>query len=197
MLPPSPEKSIPDVFPHQTPHKNGLGSHSRRPSKLLKHQLRMKRIPARNENFRESFTIDSIEEDLSFDKGFFLFIRALQMLVSKMSDRVVIVGLAGPSGAGKTVFSQKIRDLIPGCVVLSMDMYNDASRLVDGNFDDPRLTDYDLLVENIEGLRRGMTVKTPIYDFKTSTRIGYNVVKPPSSRIVVIEGMPCMRNFCS
>ena len=60
MLPPSPEKSIPDVFPHQTPHKNGLGSHSRRPSKLLKHQLRMKRIPARNENFRESFTIDSI-----------------------------------------------------------------------------------------------------------------------------------------
>lgn len=189
MLPPSPEKSIPDVFPHQTPHKNGLGSHSRRPSKLLKHQLRMKRIPARNENFRESFTIDSIEEDLSFDKGFFLFIRALQMLVSKMSDRVVIVGLAGPSGAGKTVFSQKIRDLIPGCVVLSMDMYNDASRLVDGNFDDPRLTDYDLLVENIEGLRRGMTVKTPIYDFKTSTRIGYNVVKPPSSRIVVIEGI--------
>jgi hypothetical protein len=45
------------------------------------------------------------------------------------------VGLAGPSGAGKTVFSEKISNFMPGCAVISMDNYNDASRLVDGNFD--------------------------------------------------------------
>ena len=45
------------------------------------------------------------------------------------------VGLAGPSGSGKTAFSEKVRSFIPGCTVLSMDNYNDASRLIDGNFD--------------------------------------------------------------
>jgi len=70
-----------------------------------------------------------------------------------------------------------------------MDMYNDASRLVDGNFDDPRLTDTDLLLKNIEGLRNGETVQAPIYDFKTSTRTGYRTVQAPKSRIVIVEGI--------
>ncbi len=47
------------------------------------------------------------------------------------------MGLAGPSGSGKTAFSEKVKSFIPGCTVLSMDNYNDASRLVDGNFDGP------------------------------------------------------------
>lgn len=45
------------------------------------------------------------------------------------------IGLAGPSGSGKTAFSEKVRSFIPGCALLSMDNYNDASRLIDGNFD--------------------------------------------------------------
>ena len=36
-----------------------------------------------------------------------------------------------------------------------MDDYNDASRLVEGNFDDPRLTDYDTLLANVADLKRG------------------------------------------
>ena len=86
-----------------------------------------------------------------------MFIRAVQQLVAKNTG-TVIVGLAGPSGAGKTVFSQKIQALMPGaclawcwvttaaleshvlhplagCALISLDMYNDATRLVDGNFD--------------------------------------------------------------
>lgn len=42
---------------------------------------------------------------------------------------------AGPSGSGKTAFSAKIKDFMPGVTVLSLDNYNDASRLIDGNFD--------------------------------------------------------------
>lgn len=38
---------------------------------------------------------------------------------------------------------------------------------------DPRLTDYDTLLENINGLREGKSVQVPIYDFKTSSRVGY------------------------
>lgn len=54
-----------------------------------------------------------------------------------------MVGLAGPSGSGKTAFCQKVKQFMPGVAVLHMDMYNDATvPNLDGNFDDPRLTDY-------------------------------------------------------
>jgi uridine kinase len=92
---------------------------------------------------------------LSFDKGFFLTIRAIQLLKKHARGEPILVGIAGPSGAGKTVFCQKIADFMPGLCVLSMDMYNDAAMLLDGNFDDPRLTDYDLLMENLRDLKAG------------------------------------------
>ena len=38
---------------------------------------------------------------------------------------------------------------------------------------DPRLTDYDTLLDNLHGLKDGKSVQVPIYDFKSSSRIGY------------------------
>ena len=64
---------------------------------------------------------------------------------------IVVVGLAGPSGAGKTVFSSKVRSFLPGTTHIQMDMYNDGTKVVDDNFDDPRLTDYPTLLANIDG----------------------------------------------
>jgi uridine kinase len=32
-------------------------------------------------------------------------------------------------------------------------------------------------------------VQAPIYDFKTSSRVGYRTVKQPSSRVVIVEGI--------
>ncbi|MQL69916.1 hypothetical protein Taro_002216, partial [Colocasia esculenta] len=129
-----------------------------------------------------------IQEPLSFEKGFFIVIRACQLLAQK-NDGIIFVGVAGPSGAGKTVFTEKVLNFMPSVAVISMDNYNDASRIIDGNFDDPRLTDYDTLLENIHGLKDGKDVQVPIYDFKTSSRIGYRTIEAPSSRIVIIEGI--------
>ncbi|XP_020419931.1 uridine-cytidine kinase C isoform X2 [Prunus persica] len=78
---------------------------------------------------------------------------------------------------------------MPSIAVISMDNYNDASRIIDGNFDDPRLTDYDTMLENIHGLKAGNPVEVPVYDFKSSSRTGYRTVEVPSSRIVLIEGI--------
>ena len=63
-----------------------------------------------------------------------MFVRAVQLLTQR-NDGIIVVGLAGPSGSGKTAFSEKVQSFIPGCALLSMDNYNDASRLIDGNFD--------------------------------------------------------------
>lgn len=136
----------------------------------------------------DRYEIVPIQESLSFEKGFFIVIRACQLL-SQKNEGIILVGVAGPSGAGKTVFTEKVLNFMPSIAVISMDNYNDASRIIDGNFDDPRLTDYDTLLENIRGLKEGMPVQVPIYDFKSSSRTGYRTVEVPSSRIVVIEGI--------
>ncbi|KAJ6795567.1 uridine-cytidine kinase C-like [Iris pallida] len=134
------------------------------------------------------YEIVPIQEPLSFEKGFFIVIRACQLLAQR-NEGLLLVGVAGPSGAGKTVFTEKIFNFMPSIEVISMDNYNDASRIVDDNFDDPRLTDYDTLLENIHGLKAGKSVQVPIYDFKLSCRTGYRTVEVPSSRIVIIEGI--------
>nr|XP_010940058.1 inorganic pyrophosphatase TTM2 [Elaeis guineensis] len=136
----------------------------------------------------DRYEIVPIQDSLSVEKGFFVVIRACQLLAQK-NHGIILVGVAGPSGAGKTVFTEKVLNFMPSIAVISMDNYNDSSRIIDGNFDDPRLTDYDTLLENIHGLKEGKSVQVPIYDFKLSCRTGYRTVDVPSSRIVIIEGI--------
>ncbi|KAJ9560115.1 hypothetical protein OSB04_005275, partial [Centaurea solstitialis] len=155
----------------------------RRRSGLLRDQVQLVK---KKDSSR--YEIAPIQDPLSFEKGFFVVIRACQLLVQK-NEGILLVGVAGPSGAGKTVFTDKVLNFMPSIAVITMDNYNDATRIVDGNFDDPRLTDYDTLLENIHGLKEGRPVEVPIYDFKSSSRIGYRTLEVPSSRIVIIEGI--------
>ncbi|XP_050237263.1 inorganic pyrophosphatase TTM1-like isoform X2 [Mercurialis annua] len=155
----------------------------RRRSGLLRDQVQLVK-----KKDSDRYEIARIEETLAFEKGFFVVIRACQLL-SQKNDGLILVGVAGPSGAGKTVFTEKVLNFMPSIAVITMDNYNDASRIIDGNFDDPRLTDYDTLLANIHGLKEGKAVQVPLYDFKTSSRIGYRTVEVPSSRIVIIEGI--------
>lgn len=82
----------------------------------------------------DRYEIVSISDKLSYEKGLFAAIRACQLLVQK-NDGLILVGIAGPFGAGKTAFTEKILNFMHGVAVISMDNYNDASRVIDGNFD--------------------------------------------------------------
>ncbi|XXG55287.1 hypothetical protein AAC387_Pa03g2987 [Persea americana] len=162
--------------------KTGAESPQRRPG-LLRDQVQLVK-----KKDSDRYEMVPIQDPLSFEKGFFIVIRACQLLAQK-NDGIILVGVAGPSGAGKTVFTEKVLNFMPSIAVISMDNYNDSSRIIDGNFDDPRLTDYDMLLENIHGLKQGKPVQVPIYDFKLSCRTGYRTLEVPSSRIVIIEGI--------
>lgn len=96
---------------------------------LLKDQVHL--VKRKDSN---RYEIAAIQDQLSFEKGFFIVIRACQLLAQK-NDGIILVGVAGPSGAGKTIFTEKILNFMPSVAVISMDNYNDASRIVDGNFD--------------------------------------------------------------
>lgn len=153
---------------------------------LLKDQLALEKYATTTGGVR--FTVKPIDAKLPFDKGFFVVIRALQLLTSH-NEGTIAVGLAGPSGSGKTAFSEKLKSFMPGVAIISMDNYNDSSKVVDDNFDDPRLADYDLLLDNIQQLKAGMAVKIPIYDFKQGKRKGYTTLEVPTSRVVIVEGI--------
>ncbi|XP_048137544.1 inorganic pyrophosphatase TTM2 isoform X2 [Rhodamnia argentea] len=161
---------------------SSVESHQRKQG-LLKDQVRL--VKRKDCNRHE---IVPIQDPLSSEKGFFIVIRACQLLAQK-NEGIILVGLAGPSGAGKTVFTEKILNFMPSISVISMDNYNDSSRIVDGNFDDPRITDYETLLRDVEELKAGKPIQVPIYDFKTSSRTGYRTLEVPSSRIAIIEGI--------
>ncbi|CDP04572.1 unnamed protein product [Coffea canephora] len=61
--------------------------------------------------------------------------------------------------------------------------------IVDRNFNDPCLTDYETLLKNIQDLKARKQVEVPIYDFKSNSRIGYRTLEVPNCRIVIIEGV--------
>lgn len=106
-----------------------IGGLTTRKQGLLKDQVRLVK---RKDCDRSE--IVQIKDTLSFEKGFFVVIRACQLLV-QTNEGIILVGLAGPSGAGKTAFSEKILNFMPSVAVISMDNYNDATRVIDGNFD--------------------------------------------------------------
>lgn len=108
---------------------NSIADSNSRKQRLLKDQVRLVK---RKDNDR--LEIVQIKDTLSFEKGFFVVIRACQMLAQK-NDGIILIGIAGPSGAGKTAFTDKILSFMPSVAVISMDNYNDATRVIDGNFD--------------------------------------------------------------
>lgn len=121
--------------------------------------------------------------------GFFLAVRAIDILRAK-NNRTIFVGIAGPSGAGKTSLARKIASIIPKTLIIAMDNYLDSTRqVIDGNFDDFRLVDHELLNKNLSDLSAGNSTDTPLYDFRKSGRYAYKKTHVPESKVVIVEGI--------
>ena len=109
---------------------------------------------------------------------------------------VIIIGISGGSCSGKTKFAQKLFNKISkNGLLLSQDSFykglnSEELKDVDNyNFDIPEAIDFELISDVINGLNNNRTVRIPIYDFKTHTRIGYKTQEPQNIDILVIEGI--------
>jgi len=109
---------------------------------------------------------------------------------------VVIIGIAGGSGSGKTTVALRLADRFRDrrVVILHHDSYyrdrselplEERSKL---NFDHPEAFENELLVEHLETLRAGGRVPVPVYDYETHRRARGSVQTGPAS-IVVLEGI--------
>ncbi|MEH6408150.1 MAG: uridine kinase [Leeuwenhoekiella sp.] len=109
---------------------------------------------------------------------------------------MLIMGIAGGTGSGKTtVVNQIVHELPEGEVtVISQDSYyRDTSHLsyeerVKINFDHPRAIDFELLCSHLEDLRAGKTIEQPVYSFAKHNRTEDKVITHPR-KVIIVEGI--------
>ncbi len=108
----------------------------------------------------------------------------------------ITIGVAGGSGSGKTTVALKILERVgfDRIAYLSHDAYyRDASNLPPAeraqlNFDHPDSLDNDLLIGQLKQLQAGQPVETPVYDFKTHSRlVGTRRIDPQP--VILVEGI--------
>jgi uridine kinase len=104
-----------------------------------------------------------------------------------------LIGIAGPSGAGKTLLAQTVGTAL-GAPILSLDSYyRDLAHLsyderASTNFDDPAALDDTLLAEHLSALAAGAEIDIPVYDFARHTRSS-RVERLRAREFVIVEGL--------
>ncbi|OQS02641.1 uridine kinase [Thraustotheca clavata] len=109
---------------------------------------------------------------------------------------ILVIGVCGGTGSGKTTLSRAIIDEIGEANVsyLSHDYYyRDIShktleQRAQHNFDHPDSLETSLLVRHLQHLRDGETVEVPVYDFTTHSRCSHTQTMVPR-RVILVEGI--------
>ncbi|WP_373060221.1 uridine kinase [Zunongwangia sp. H14] len=109
---------------------------------------------------------------------------------------MLIIGIAGGTGSGKTtVVNQIIEELKNEEVdVISQDSYyQDTSHLTFEerkkiNFDHPKSIDFELLVSHLQDLKAGNAIEEPLYSFKEHNRTGETRTIVPR-KVLIVEGI--------
>jgi uridine kinase len=114
---------------------------------------------------------------------------------------MLIIGIAGGSGSGKTTVVKKIVEALPtdSVAVISQDSYyydnGDLSQeeKLKINFDHPNSIEWPLLIKHIQMLQKGQEVEMPIYSYVTCARAAETQkVKP--KEVIIVEGILILTN---
>uniref|UniRef100_H3AF20 uridine/cytidine kinase n=1 Tax=Latimeria chalumnae TaxID=7897 RepID=H3AF20_LATCH len=114
-----------------------------------------------------------------------------------------VIGLCGGSASGKTTVANKIIEAldVPWVVLLSMDSFykvlskeqQELAAQNEYNFDHPDALDFELLISILRKLKKGKSVKVPVYDFSThSRRKDWKIVY--GANVVIFEGILAFAN---
>lgn len=114
---------------------------------------------------------------------------------------MLIIGIAGGSGSGKTTVVNKIIEGLPenSVTVISQDSYyKDNGHLSDEekkriNFDHPASIEFELLNKHLEKLVVGETINRPIYSYVTCARAKETIPVNPTN-VIIVEGILIFTN---
>ena len=114
---------------------------------------------------------------------------------------MLIIGIAGGTGCGKTTVVNQIIDELPeGEVgVISQDSYyRDLSHLTleerrKTNFDHPKSIDFELLEKHLDQLRKGKSIEQPVYSFLDCNRTKKTISTHPA-KVMIVEGILILAN---
>ena len=112
-----------------------------------------------------------------------------------MAQDVLVIGIAGGTGSGKTTITKKIMEKFGDDVsVIRHDnyykahhdmTYEERSKL---NYDHPDSLDTWMLADDIKALKEGKEVRCPVYDFTIHDRSDETeLIKP--SKVLIVEGI--------
>ena len=109
---------------------------------------------------------------------------------------MLIVGIAGGTGSGKTTVVRKVMEVFPNdeVIVIPQDSYYKDNRDITLeerqkiNFDHPDSVEWKLLIEHLKQLKRKASIEMPIYSYLTCLRSKETVTLKPA-RVVLVEGI--------
>ncbi len=109
---------------------------------------------------------------------------------------MLIIGIAGGTGSGKTTVVKKIACSLPtdSVAIIPQDSYynhqwdvpENVRKLT--NFDHPNAFDWRLFEEQIEALRNGQAIEQPTYSYLTCTRQEATIHVEPKD-VIIVEGI--------
>ncbi len=108
-------------------------------------------------------------------------------------DRVVLIGVAGDSGCGKSTFLRRLTDLFGEdfVTVICLDDYHclDRKQRKETGITalDPRANNFDLMAEQMKALKNGQAINKPIYNHETGLLDPPEIIEP--NHVIVIEGL--------
>lgn len=111
-----------------------------------------------------------------------------------MSD-VMVIGIAGGTGSGKTTITKKLVQRFSGDVsVINHDNYYKAhhdmpyEQRCKLNYDHPDAFDTDLLISDLKKLKAGQSVVCPVYDYSIHDRSTKTILIKPA-KVIIVEGI--------
>jgi len=109
---------------------------------------------------------------------------------------MLIVGIAGGTGSGKTTVVRKVMETLTGQEVIVMPQdayYRDNSHIPEEqrqniNFDHPESVEFELLIDHLRLLKKGTPVEMPVYSYLTCLRSKESITLKPAE-VVIVEGI--------
>ena len=110
---------------------------------------------------------------------------------------MLVIGIAGGSGSGKTTVVRAITQNLKGESVVTIPLdsyYKDSSDLTDEekrthNFDHPDAIDWELICQQLKELKEGKSIEQPVYSYISCSRSKTETVHVEPADVIIIEGI--------